>query len=251
MARAFALTGSSVEEFCATAKEQRSREVRRILVGIGFRRRWWSQARFRLYSLWRWRQNCRNQETEPQRTQRRRRAQCRLPRCPLWLEPFHCPLNANLQRGISINHGLRKSDCLESRLNLEIKRVIAISGDMRAARRISLKTPPRRFFRAHALENPPRLVQRSRRSQHVLDLISPRKGPAIEKNVSRRIPRQEISSGFHHGLQTEIILRRGIFDFFSREDCVAELVFAQHPPTSPCGKLASKCSLAGTRKPGQ
>jgi hypothetical protein len=83
-----------------------------------------------------------------------------------------------------------------------------------------------------------------RRVQHILDLVKSRKRPPIEKNHSLRTPLQQIPTDLQHDLHTKIILPRGVFDFFFREQAVPNFVFAQHAPLSPRSQLPRERSLA-------
>lgn len=137
-------------------------------------------------------------------------------------------LNALLQRLIGIDSGFRMRDRFKARPHFEIELEITIPGGMGAGGSIGLKAPPCRLFRADAFQNSPRLQQRVSRSNHVFDLIAPRKRTPVEKDRAERIPRQKISSRLHHELQAEVVLPRGVLNFPRQKYRVAELIFAQH-----------------------
>jgi len=88
---------------------------------------------------------------------------------------------------------------------------------------------PRQFLGAYALEDAPALVQRGGGVYDVVDLVSARERPAIQKDETVGISLQELARGFNHEVQAEVILPGRVFDFIGGEKRVPDLVFIQHP----------------------
>src|SRR6266851_6585159 len=130
----------------------------------------------------------------------------------------HPALDANLERAIHVDHRLGNRDGLVPGLHFQIELVVPIAGLMGAGSRVLFEPTLWRFIRTDALDDSPRLVQRSRGGDDIADLVAARKWTAVQKNKTRGLLLQQVSRSVHHDLETEIVLPRRIFDLIHGED---------------------------------
>src|SRR5215469_564864 len=141
-------------------------------------------------------------------------------------------------------------DCFEAVHDRAIQLKIAIAGWVRAVLRVQRKTMANRLFRAHALENPPGLVQRCSDGQDVLDLVSPRERAPIKEKYAFTTTSKKISCGLKDQLQYEIILASGVLDFVRGEDRMPKFDFAEHATSRSPRQFARKRGLASAGESG-
>src|SRR5712691_11074507 len=160
-----------------------------------------------------------------------------------------CQFNACWQRILRIDHGFRQSDRFKARAHVQIELEIAIARGMRAQCALLFETPLGGFFRTHAFEDTPVLLQRSGYIHDVIDLVAARERPSVQKQNAIRIPLQQVASGFQHDLQAEVILPRRVFNFVRCKEGVPNLVFTDQPAGGAPSQFAGERTLTGAGKP--
>ena len=139
-------------------------------------------------------------------------------------------------------------DRFEAGLDFQVQIATAVARHMLARPRLLFNTRPGGLLRTHTFENHPGLVKLGCDFQNPVNLITTRKGAAIQNHDARRIPAKHPAHSFQHDLHHEIILRGGVFQSLVGKQCEADLILAENRSANVGRNGVGESGLSCTRQ---
>jgi hypothetical protein len=119
---------------------------------------------------------------------------------------------------------------------------------MLARRGLQFDPRTRSLYRANTFQDRPWLFQFASHGNHLINLVTARKGSSVKKDGSPGVFLQNPGRRLEHDLHHEVVLRGGILNFRGRKDGMTNLVLAEDGPVDARRQRPCERGLARARE---